>query len=83
MDLPSHSKIHHVFHVSLLRKAKGDGLQVVPLPYDSYDNYPIVKPMALLGSHLPQRQGQVFHMLLVQWESLLIEDASWVDLHVI
>lgn len=57
LDLPSHFKIYHVFHVSLLRKAKGDSSVVVPLPSESYDTYPIVKPLAILDPLMIHCQG--------------------------
>lgn len=49
LDLPSNSKMHPVFHVSLLQKFRGDlPSKPLPLPLYSEDHHPILKPLAIL-----------------------------------
>ncbi|GAU26218.1 hypothetical protein TSUD_354400 [Trifolium subterraneum] len=48
LELPSSSKIHHVFHVSQLKPCFGDMDVAVDLPSDTIDNQPCIKPMVIL-----------------------------------
>lgn len=76
LALPSHARIHNVFHVSLLKKYTGaPPAAIVPLP-------PI-----LHGRVLPQhekvtkaRKNRGVWELLVQWLGQSAVDATWVQL---
>src|SRR3954471_12321945 len=48
LDLPETSRIHPVFHVSKLKPCQGSTDSQFPLPQNSVDNMPLVKPLAVL-----------------------------------
>lgn len=49
LNLPLTSKIHPVFHYSLLKLHQGPLTHVInPLPPDVHDNHPLVEPLAIL-----------------------------------
>lgn len=49
LDLPSYSKIHNVFHCSLLKAHEGPPpAQIDDIPPQSLDNNPLVMPLAIL-----------------------------------
>ena len=80
LELPSHAKIHNVFHCSLLKQYSGPIPPTVDqLPPDSVDNNPIVSPLAILSARTTIQDGLSCKQVLVQWNGLLPEDTTWED----
>lgn len=81
LQLPDTTNIHPVFHISHLKKHVGQN--AVPLPH-----VPLVteegkiktSPFAVLDERIIQRQKSPVKQLLIHWESLGPEDATWEDL---
>ncbi|XP_025983196.1 uncharacterized protein [Glycine max] len=80
LKLPSHSRIHPVFHVSLLKAFVGDltTTNVDPLPAMASDE-PAAAPMIILDSKLVPSEDGPRRMVLVQGEGLSPDNASWED----
>lgn len=80
LDLPPTTKIHPVFHVSMLRPCKGrPEIQSCPLPLHSHGSHPLLTPLCIQGRHtLASRQGPV-EQVLVQWTSQSEDEATWED----
>jgi len=80
LKLPAHSRIHPVFHVSLLKAFVGDpeAANADPLPTIINDET-IVTPLTIVDSKLVPSEAGSRRMVLVQWEGLPLEDASWED----
>ncbi|KAJ0112527.1 hypothetical protein Patl1_02426 [Pistacia atlantica] len=76
--LPAQSHTHLVFHCSLLKPFYGVSTTTIhPVSEDSDANKPCHKPLAFLSERTILRQGVPVHEVLVQWEHLPLEDASW------
>jgi hypothetical protein len=78
LDLPSHSKIHPVFHVSCLKKKLGN--QVLPqqhLPDITSTGEVRIQPTAILDCWLVKRYNQAAVEVLIQWAHMSPEDATW------
>jgi hypothetical protein len=79
LSLPAGSQIHNVFHVSLLRKYHGSGIQASPqLPLHSDASACLPEPEAILdrrtirkGNYRPKSE------ILVKWKNAPAEDATW------
>ena len=80
LKLPTHSRIHPVFHVSLLKAFVGDpeAANADPLPTMVSDE-PAAAPLIVIDSKLVPSEAGPRRMVLVQWEGLPREDASWED----
>ena len=80
LKLPTHSRIHPVFHVSLLKAFVGDPetANADPLPTMTSDE-PVVAPLTIIDSKLVPSEAGSRRIVLVQWEGLPREDASWED----
>ena len=78
--LPSDSRIHNVFHVSVLKPAHGTAFPSLELPPNSYDNKPLLEPLVVLDSRVIMRNNREVVQLLVQWSGLHPEDSTWEDL---
>ncbi|XP_075092310.1 uncharacterized protein LOC142172560 [Nicotiana tabacum] len=84
LDLPHESKVHPVFHISLLKKTMGDRVVVhTTLPLTSEDGKFLVKPVAILQRQLIKRDNSTVVRVLVQWSNLPPKDATWEDYHYI
>lgn len=80
LQLSSVTKIHPVFHVSLLKKFVGDpSLSPKDLPEIFADSSPVLQPQKILASReILVNDTKVFQKL-VQWEGLQPEEATWED----
>ncbi|WVY99872.1 hypothetical protein V8G54_025942 [Vigna mungo] len=78
LDLPPTSRIHPVFHCSLLKLHKGP-LPSVPaeLPPIAQDNKPLIEPLAVLDTKMDVSTDPPTKLALVQWKGLAPEDTSW------
>ena len=80
LALPSHYKIHPVFHVSLLKKKVGDRVVIQSeLPYTNDNGQFLVKPVAILQRQMVKRNNVAAVRVLVQWSNFPPEDATWED----
>ena len=78
LQLPEHSRIHPVFHVSLLKPyvAYATALGIVDLPPLNFDNHLVVTPLAIVASKFIPSEAGPKHMVLVQWQGLPPEETS-------
>ena len=80
LALPMQSKIHPVFHVSLLKKKVGDRVVVQSeLPYTNDAGQFLVKLVAILQRQMVKCNNVAGVRVLVQWSNLPPEDATWED----
>lgn len=78
--LPPHSKIHPVFHVSLLKKKIGDQLSVTTtLPPITEDGSFGWVPSKVLDMAVIRKGNRSITKWLVQWTGLPAEDATWEE----
>jgi hypothetical protein len=84
LKLPEGSRVHPVFHVSLLKKAIGQYHEEETLP-DNMEGEQVesYEPAEILAERKIQRQGIEVVQLLVQWKGKAVEDATWEDLIVL
>ncbi|KAJ0764722.1 putative nucleotidyltransferase, Ribonuclease H [Helianthus annuus] len=79
LELPATSKIHPVFHVSLLKKAvSGAADTVLPPELESTESNPPI-PTAVLASRSVKDGQASTEQWLVKWAGLPDEEASWED----
>ncbi|XP_059284823.1 uncharacterized protein LOC132038117 [Lycium ferocissimum] len=80
LALPPSSKVHPVFHVSLLKKKVGTRIVVQSeLPPTGEDGQFLVQPVAILQRQMVKKNNVVVIKVLVQWSNLPPEDATWED----
>ncbi|KAK8957588.1 hypothetical protein KSP39_PZI000338 [Platanthera zijinensis] len=80
LQLPEYSRIHPVFHVSLLKSYYKSYEHIVHhLPPLDANNTPIHEILAVLDERFIWRQNKQVHQALIQWEGLAPEDNSWED----
>ncbi|CAH1414979.1 unnamed protein product [Lactuca virosa] len=78
LALPPTSKIHPVFHVSILKPFNGDAQAVVvALPADVEKGQPVEQPLAICGSCRVLRNGAPVRQVLVQWTGRSPTEATW------
>lgn len=78
LALPAHSKIHNVFHCSLLKPHHGPVSEdVAPLPPQASDHHPLVEPLSILDTKWDTTTSPPSLLVLVQWNGLAPEETSW------
>lgn len=78
LELPEASRIHPVFHCSLLKPHHGPlPTAQDPLPTASLDHHPFVEPLTILESIFDNTISPPTKMVLGQWLGLSPEDTSW------
>lgn len=77
--LPPEAKIHHTFHVSLLKQKIGDHPVIPHLPTEVNDfGQILMEPVAVLDRRMVKRGNVAATQVLVQWSNGFPEDATWV-----
>ncbi|GKC94809.1 ty3-gypsy retrotransposon protein [Tanacetum coccineum] len=78
LDLPTGSRIHPIFHVSLLRPSQGDpSPSTLPLPDKIIDDIPVLEPEEILDHRIVQKQGITDHQVLVKWKGRDLAESTW------
>ncbi|XP_019416449.1 PREDICTED: uncharacterized protein LOC109327750 [Lupinus angustifolius] len=75
LALPEHTRVHPVFHVSLLKKALKPTQQSQPLPLILSEEWELKVQPATLLQHRVDQDGDI--EVLVQWEGLPECENSW------
>jgi hypothetical protein len=82
LELPSYSKIHNVFHCSVLKPHIGLAPNKIDdLPAEAVENHPLVTPLAILAVREEIIDGKSQEQVLVQWQGLSPDDTSWEPWH--
>ncbi|GJZ33313.1 ty3-gypsy retrotransposon protein [Tanacetum coccineum] len=78
LELPPGSRIHRVFHVSLLKPSHGEPHPTTcPLPDKYVDNFPVMEAEAFLDHRTINKQGKPEAQVLVKWKGRDITEATW------
>lgn len=76
LALPADSRIHPVFHISLLKPYQGSDIPPVnPIPGEEV--HPVIEPLVICSARRVLRHGQVEPQILVQWKGQPPEAATW------
>ena len=80
LELPPTTKIHLVFHVSCLKKVIGQNIptQTVLLELDEEGRI-ILEPECILQTCTKKLRNKTLTQYLIQWKTLLVEEATWED----
>ncbi|GAU37038.1 hypothetical protein TSUD_207440 [Trifolium subterraneum] len=80
LKLPAQSKIHPIFHVSLLKKAIGEYQVQGDLPKElEITEGEDIYPTKILGSRFIMQNGIATPQSLVQWRHKSVDDVTWED----
>ncbi|KAF7153105.1 hypothetical protein RHSIM_Rhsim01G0082400 [Rhododendron simsii] len=78
LELPPYSKIHLVFHVSLLKKKLGqDAVVQTELPLVREVGQMQLEPVAILDRRLVKQHNRPVTKVWIQWSNSILEDATW------
>jgi hypothetical protein len=80
LKLPEGSKVHPVFHVSLLKKAVGEYQDDEELPdMLEGEQIEIYEPENVLASRKVQQKGESIQQFLIKWKGKTAEEATWEE----
>ena len=78
LALPVGTRIHDVFHCSLLKLHQVLVVQLTnPLLPSAIDNHPLIKPFSILDSKWSTDISRPTLLVLVQWSGLVPKDTTW------
>ena len=79
LELPPQAKIHPVFHVSQLKRVKGEAPTPTHLPSELTAELELQStPEAVLGV-----RGSAMQEVLIQWHNQPVEEATWEEFEVL
>lgn len=80
LRLPAHSRVHPVFHVSLLKKFVADTpITMGELPDYDQEEVIVLYPEVVIQRKQIERGGKNINQWLMKWKDLDISEASWED----
>ncbi|MCH81353.1 retrotransposon protein, partial [Trifolium medium] len=79
LKLPEESRVHPVFHVSLLKKAVGNYHEDDVLPDLMEEQIETYTPAAVLATRKIRHNGEEINQLLIHWKGKNVEEATWED----
>ncbi|KAG6400655.1 hypothetical protein SASPL_137496 [Salvia splendens] len=79
LQLPESTRIHPVFHVSLLKRAVGEATAEANLPDGLGGNDPPFLPEKVLDTRSDQRDGEVHSQVLIKWQGMDDDESTWMD----
>jgi hypothetical protein len=80
LALPTDSKVHPVFHVSLLKRKLGNMVETTQtLPPFAEDIGPLIEPLHILDYRWIKKGKKLVPEALIQWKNLSPEDATWEE----
>ena len=78
LQLPEQSKIHNVFHVSILKKQVGDKVVTqTNMPTIDEEGRTILKPERIIETQIRNLRNKRIKRYKVKWEDLPKEEATW------
>ncbi|OMO55084.1 reverse transcriptase [Corchorus capsularis] len=78
LQLPEGSRVHPVFHISLLKAFKGEiPTEPAALPTDCVAGQPVLEPEMILKSRQAKLHGKFHTQYLVKWQQLPTSEATW------
>jgi hypothetical protein len=78
LALPNHSKLHHVFHVSCLKKVIGTKCQIqTNLPELVEEGSIWLQPQAVLDQRERRLCQRTIKEVLIQWKDTTLADVTW------
>lgn len=80
LELPPEARIHNVFHVSKLKPFHGlPPTQAPVLPPSATSTQWELKPLKILGHRVLRTDKGDYSQLLIQWDGLSVDEATWED----
>jgi Chromo (CHRromatin Organisation MOdifier) domain len=80
LNLPPRSLIHPVFHVSQLKKCKGQvATAATPLPVLNPGGRVRIEPIVVLDRKIVKKKNEPKLKILVKWSNLEDEETTWED----
>ncbi|MCI32242.1 RNA-directed DNA polymerase (Reverse transcriptase), partial [Trifolium medium] len=79
LRLPEGSRVHSVFHVSLLKKAVGSYHEEEDLPDLEGERGVLIEPEEVLARRTVQVQGEKINQVLIHWKGQGVDEATWEE----
>ena len=81
LELPAGTRIHDVFHVSLLKEHHGPHIASQELPLYNEEGEFVPQPLVVLDRRMKKKGNRAVTEVLIQWQHTNPEDAVWKELH--